>query len=106
MPPGTYTYSWHFAANSTGNTLQAIGTLRVYADNCLLAVGLNGTFSTLNTEAACDSNPNAGFSGSPLPVTLSSLFNSSNVLPSNVLEFDVYNAEGIYSPTGLSVTPP
>jgi hypothetical protein len=108
-PPGTYKYFWNFAGNPNGGTLQAIGTLDVYADNCLLAVGLNGTFNTINTVSACENGLEGNFS-SPLLVTLSSFLNNSNVLANNVLEFDVYNANYAGatsggSPTGLAVSP-
>jgi hypothetical protein len=111
-PAGTYKYYWNFSVPATvTNPLQAIGTLNVYADNCILQVGLNGTFTTLNTLSSCESNtsPPGNFEA-PQAVTLSSFLKNSNVQTNNVFEVDVYNGNDPGtttggSPTGLAVSP-
>jgi hypothetical protein len=111
-PAGVYKYYWKFTIPRTtiGNPLAAIGTLRLYADNCLLKVGLNGIFKTFVTNtgsAVCTQRP-GDFGGSPLDIKLSSFVTEKDLKTTNVLEFDVYNGAnpGVSgSPTGIAVAP-
>jgi lysophospholipase L1-like esterase len=106
-PVGMYRYFYRFDLPSNARTGKATGNFKVYADNCLRAVILNGVevnphgnqgfqkCVSINAAASSD------FEGSPVPVTVSASLQRT----ANVLEIDVYNNSlwfgNVGSPTGL-----
>jgi len=109
-PVGMYRYFYRFDLPSNAGAGKATGNFKVYADNCLRAVILDGVAVNphgdngfracvrANTAAAGD------FEGSPVPVTVSASLQRTQ----NVLEVDVYNNSlwfgNVGSPTGLDLS--